>query len=213
MDLKNFTAKLVEFSVNFKDELNVLDGQIGDGDLGNTIVQGTKALQKITNEVTFDQWLVIAGKEFRKAAPSTMGILLSSALIHAGKSLGKNKELTLYSNSYWLLLQKEMINEIKKRGGAKEGDKTILDSFIPAMKAFEENVDSTLESALEKAMSEAKKGAENTKGMISKTGRSSWLGERANMYVDGGAWLCYLMYEFLYNYLKNVTIKVGCRNE
>ncbi|MFS0646084.1 dihydroxyacetone kinase subunit L [Siminovitchia sp. 179-K 8D1 HS] len=215
MSLKKITRSYLDFAHQIKDELNNLDGKLGDGDLGNTVLNGAKAIYEVALESdSLQTWFVEGGKAFRRAAPSTMGILLASALIKAGKKMSTEQmdenSLTVKN---WGTLQREMVNEIQKRGGARIGDKTILDSLIPAVEAFEENEDENALNALQSAKEKAKVGAESTKGMKSKTGRSSWLGERANEHVDGGAWLCYLTYEFLFNNLQECVDKGGEIND
>lgn len=206
MGITNIVQNYLTFAHEMKDELNRLDGNIGDGDLGNTIVSGANALYEtaLQNDESLETFFMEGGKAFRRAAPSTMGILLASALIKAGKKIAdaqmNEKSLTIKE---WGILQREMANEIQRRGGAKVGDKTILDAFIPAIEEFEKNENDNIVSALCSATEKAKEGAEKTKGMESKIGRSSWLGERANEHIDGGAWLCYLTYDFLCEYINH----------
>lgn len=199
MKLQHFSLRFLQFAKEIRDELNSLDGQVGDGDLGNSIVNGANALHVTASKVSsIQEWFKVGGVALRQAAPSTIGILLSSALIKASKIDFHKQDII----EYWIKVQEVMINEIKTRGGAEKGDKTILDSLIPAYYAFKESKDESIVSALEQAYISAKLGAEKTKGMKSKTGRSSWLGERASEHIDGGAWFCYLTYEFIYNLIK-----------
>ena len=198
MDFKRISPLLVEFAERNKEKWNELDGAQGDGDLGVTILLGSQALAESAHTCSsVKEWFQVGGKALRKAAPSTMGILIASALIAASKSIpeGKN-ELALED---WVMIQQCMAEEIQKRGGAKLGDKTVLDAFIPAIQVFGEAVRNgkELDQVLMEAAMAAKQAAEETSSMVSKIGRSSWLGERAQGNIDGGAWVCYQLYEFL----------------
>lgn len=202
--LKTLAKQFNQFAQKIKDELNQLDAAQGDGDLGVTIVNGAKALAETTKKAdSISDWFLQGGKAFRKAAPSTMGILLASALIKVGKEY-QDKEDSTYTLKDFADIQNIMIQEIQSRGGAKLGDKTILDAFIPASEKFSESINMTddLTTALKLAATSAKNSAENTKELEPKTGRSRWLGKRSKGKIDGGAWFCYLTYQFLYESVK-----------
>jgi dihydroxyacetone kinase len=78
---------------------------------------------------------------------------------------------------------------IMKLGGAKLGDKTMVDALAPAVKALEEagKAGSSLREAFEKAAEAARRGADATKEMIAKKGKASYLGEKTLGYPDPGA--------------------------
>jgi 4-hydroxy-tetrahydrodipicolinate synthase len=185
-----------------KDELNRLDGLQGDGDLGVTAELIAEAIEETAEVCTnLKEFLLSAGENVRKKAPSTMGILLSFALRGAGRTIDEDATPT---PDTIILIQDAMINEIKKRGDADLGDKTILDAFIPAYKIYRDVIlkGETPQRALKQAASAAKEGAELTRNLIPKTGRASWVGERSLGEMDGGAWLCYLIYQAFYEISK-----------
>jgi phosphoenolpyruvate---glycerone phosphotransferase subunit DhaL len=207
LTLRELGELIEKFAEQVKSKLNQLDAAQGDGDLGATIYNGGIALNETS--ITCDsiqEWFEVGGKKVRKAAPSTMGILLASALIGVGKRLEKGQ--TQLNVEDWIIVQETMIQEIQKRGGAQLGDKTILDALIPASEAFslaiKEGKD--LEAALKSAALTAKSSAEATAQLDSKIGRSSWLGERAKGNIDAGAWFCYLSYEFLAKVIKEESV-------
>lgn len=208
MDFKKISPLLVEFAERNKEAWNKLDGAQGDGDLGVTIVLGAEALAESAASChTVKEWFEIGGKALRKAAPSTMGILIASALISAGKSLDSEKMVLTLED--WIGIQNCMVEEIQKRGGAKLGDKTVLDALIPAVQVFISCVDDgkSVQQILTETTDIAKQSAESTASLVSKIGRSSWLGERALGNVDGGAWVCYQLYEFILDFMKNAEHK------
>jgi phosphoenolpyruvate---glycerone phosphotransferase subunit DhaL len=200
MNFKEFAPLLVHFAVENKDKWNQLDGAQGDGDLGVTIFLAAQALEENAEACnSMKEWFIVGGKALRKAAPSTMGILLASALIAAGKSIEEDKDH--FALEDWAFIQQNMIDEISKRGGAKLGDKTVLDAFIPAAQAFSNGINRGLNlvEILTDVTDVAKHAAESTANLVSKIGRSSWLGERAQGNIDGGAWVCYQVYSLLLN--------------
>ena len=71
-----------------------LDSVVGDGDLGLTMSDGfTAAFEeaKASPETDLGKLLYVAGKKMSTAVPSTMGTLMASGLMQAGKVM-KGKE-------------------------------------------------------------------------------------------------------------------------
>jgi 4-hydroxy-tetrahydrodipicolinate synthase len=192
---------LFDMAKELKEEFNRLDGVQGDGDLGVTVELIAAALEETAVEaVTLKELFVKGGEKVRKKAPSTMGILVSFALSAAGRFLTEDAAPTPETLS---LIQDVMIRELKKRGEAEVGDRTILDAFVPAAQAFLAAVadGGTTLDALKEATLAAQAGAEATRNLVPKTGRASWTGTRSLGEVDGGAWLCYNVYQkFLESY-------------
>jgi len=74
-------------------------------------------------------------------------------------------------------------------GGAKIGDKTLMDAVIPAQEAYQAAVDAgaSLQEALKKMADAAEKGKDSTVDLVAKIGRSARLGERSRGVLDAGA--------------------------
>ena len=81
------------------------------------------------------------------------------------------------------------LEKIMRLGGAKPGDKTMVDALEPAVKDIEaSSISSTdIKAAMESMVKAAKKGAESTRDMVSLKGRSSYAGERSIGHEDAGA--------------------------
>ena len=190
-------AAIRELARISKDELNRLDGVQGDGDLGITVELIAEAVYQAAQESRdFKTWLTMSGLLVRRKAPSTIGGLISFALTAAGRSLPEGAQPT---PGTLVEIQRQMIEEIRKRGVADRGDRTVLDAFIPAFEAYRDCAltGETTRLALEKVIEAALEGAQSTRNLIPRTGRASWIGERAIGEVDGGAWLCYKVYQTL----------------
>lgn len=78
----------------------------------------------------------------------------------------------------------EAITEV---GGARPGDKTMIDAIAPAVTALEEATDVALEAALGQAADAAANGAESTREITAKRGRASYVGEASRGVIDPGA--------------------------
>lgn len=68
------------------------------------------------------------GLSIIRAAPSTMGTLLGSALLGAGKALSGREQL---DGTGFALLFRSMAEAAAERGNAGEGEKTLLDVLFP----------------------------------------------------------------------------------
>ena len=86
-------------------------------------------------------------------------------------------------------LLQSAVDGIQKTGGAKLGDKTLLDALIPATESLKiSSTDGTeLFEAMRKSAKKALKGAEKTKEIVASKGRASYVGERSIGHPDAGA--------------------------
>jgi len=182
-----------------KEKIRRLDSACGDGDLGITINKGLKAveevLQGLENEAPdLGKVLKKAGMAFNNKAASTFGVFFATACMKSSKKIqGKTKlKLRDIANIF-----EASVNSIKERGGAKVGDKTILDALVPASKSIQNSLNNkeSIPKAFQRAAQAAKKGAENTKGMQPKTGRAKQLGDQATDIQDPGATVIYFFIE------------------
>lgn len=168
-----------------------LDGMSGDGDLGITAVKLSGALSKMAqSEITDPGTLFMkTGMEMNKQAPSTMGTLLAAGVMSLGKQFKGKTGLT---DEDLAVIPQLLASEIMKRGKASLGDKTVLDALLPMADAVQETFSETgdIKEAYRKGANAAETGAEQTRGMIAKTGRASWIADRTKDNLDGGAVLC-----------------------
>ena len=80
-------------------------------------------------------------------------------------------------------------------GKASPGDKTLIDTLSPAVRAIEaaQKEGKSLAGALADFEQAAKRGMESTKDMLAKMGRASRLGQRTIGHQDAGATSCYFI--------------------
>jgi dihydroxyacetone kinase-like protein len=170
------------------DYLTSLDQAIGDGDLGINLSKIADALAAYAEDTPHDdigKFLSGAGMAANRAGPSTMGTLLATALMRAGKAVKGKGELTPDALA-------EMFTEadtgIQERGRAGPGDKTIVDAIHPARIAFGDALAEGvgLEEAGVRALRAAEEGRDQVTPLRSQVGRASWVGERTEGKVDPG---------------------------
>lgn len=171
-----------------RDELIRLDGVAGDSDLGLTMTDGFAAARDAV--AAFDgtdtgKLLYTGGKAIMGHAPSSLGTLLGSGFLEAGKQLRGRDELPLSeAHRFFQALE----DNIMSRGGSKVGDKTFLDGIDPAIRILASADWSAGEAqVLRQAADAAAAGAENTKNMIARHGRMAIRGEDSIGMLDPGA--------------------------
>ncbi len=165
-----------------------LDQAMGDGDMGITLSRIADALLLYSSDTPTDdlgKYFLGAGMAANRAAPSTMGTLLATALMRMGKEVKGKSELSAQDLS---LMFAAADTGIQERGKAKLGDKTIVDAIHPASETFAAALSAgePLEQAGAAALQAAKDGRDSVTPLRSKIGRASWVGERTEGRVDPG---------------------------
>ncbi|AZO93309.1 dihydroxyacetone kinase subunit DhaL [Halocella sp. SP3-1] len=179
-----------------------LDSVMGDGDLGLTMCKGFDSAVEAIESYDGDdigQGLLKISMSMSNAA-GTMGILLASAIMSAAKA-SKGKEILEADDLVEMAYA--AIEGIKKRGKAKVGDKTILDSLVPAAEALDVAVKEgkELPEAYRAAAEAAAEGVEKTKEMVSQFGRAHYYGEKSRGNQDPGATAALLICQAISDYL------------
>ncbi len=202
---------LTEDLVSREEDLRALDAALGDGDLGITVRAGFNAACKslggppLNNAAAEDigAALAAAGPAFMNANGSTMGTLMGTALMRAGKAVRGQTSLNLADAARMCRAAAE---GIQQRGKAKLGDKTILDALFPAVEALEaaeaEGGVSCAQAFL-RAAGAAQTGVDHTTPLQSQVSRASWLQERSKGRPDPGASLCTMIFVSLAHRLSN----------
>lgn len=170
------------------DYLTSLDQAMGDGDTGITlskVADGVLAYLQANPISDIGKFLGAAGMAANKAAPSTMGTLLATALMRTGKEVMGKTEI---SRQDVAAMFKAADLGMQERGKAKPGDKTIIDALHPAYEAFAAAIEqgASLAEAGAKALTAAELGRDSVTPLRSKIGRASWVGERTEGQVDPG---------------------------
>ncbi|WP_138900731.1 dihydroxyacetone kinase subunit DhaL [Streptomyces albidochromogenes] len=160
--------------------LTELDSAIGDADHGSNLQRGFAAVAAALDKeppATPGAVLALAGRQLISTVGGASGPLYGTLLRRTGKALGDDAEVTPGRLAAALGAG---VDAVAQLGGAKAGDKTMLDALIPAVRALGE-------SSFGAARSAADEGAVATVPMQARKGRASYLGERSIGHQDPGA--------------------------
>ena len=172
-----------------KDFLCDLDGEVGDGDHGVSMTIGMRAVRRAMDDLppnpTVQDAFQAASDAYAVEVGATIGPLYEVAFAAAADaSAGKNDVSTVDD---WVEIYQAMFNAIQHLGGAELGDKTLLDSFHPAIQKLASLTGQDLTSALQETALTARQAAEATKDLKPMKGRASRLADRAVGHQDAGA--------------------------
>jgi dihydroxyacetone kinase-like protein len=169
--------------------LTDLDSAIGDGDHGVNMDRGFKAVvEKLLSDS--DQDIGAIFKTVAMTLISTVGgasgPLYGTFFLHMGMESNGKLELNLQE---WTSAVNSGINGVIRRGKANPGDKTMIDSMLPALEALKNALrdGDSVADALAEAAKAAESGVKATIPLVAKKGRASYLGERSAGHQDPGA--------------------------
>ncbi|MCD8352501.1 MAG: dihydroxyacetone kinase subunit L [Planctomycetaceae bacterium] len=185
---------LVETIQKNKAYLSEIDGAIGDGDHGINMNKGFSLYQEryADRQADVSTALQDLGRILLTEIGGSMGPIYGTFFIDMAKACRDAAEIDAELFSAMLGAALEGVQEL---GDAKRGDKTLLDTLIPAREAFAESLkaDACFTACLEAMRTAAKAGWKSTKEMQARIGRASRLGERSIGTVDAGATSCLLI--------------------
>ncbi len=168
------------------DMLNELDSAVGDGDHGHTIARAFLAAEKATQGAYTDLGRLFdtAAEALAVSAGGAIGPLLAAFFAEGGVVFRGEVDADTKTVTAFLAGGSAAVQDI---GGAKPGQKTMIDALALAVDAMEKHVDDELPSALNVAAAAAERGAISTQEMVAGHGRARFLGERSRGYQDAGA--------------------------
>ncbi len=170
-----------------QDLLTKADQAIGDGDHGIGMSRGCEAVRnKLSAEppATPGAAFSAAGIAMMMSVGGSSGAIFGTLFSAMGKRLG---DAPLLTASLWADAIADGMAAVQKRGGAKVGDKTLIDALAPAVEAAREHAGEDFDRALALTAEAAVAGAEKTKALVATLGRAKTLGERCIGHVDPGA--------------------------
>lgn len=190
--------KMIDAIKENKQYLSDIDGLIGDGDHGINMNKGFQMCREELEKNPGD--LAHSAKTLSKILMmkigGSMGPLYGKLFRGFAKELDGKAEIGIEEMGAAL---EGMLTQIQMISPAKPGDKTLMDTLVPAVEAYKraeaEGQDFT--GALEEMKSAAKTGRDSTKNMVAQLGRASRLGERSRGVLDAGATSCCLLLEVL----------------
>jgi len=169
--------------------LTKADQAIGDGDHGVGMARGFKALRsELGKELpgpNLASLFKAGGRAIMMTSGGASGVIFGSFFIGCAKRLNAD---SLDARSFALALAGGL-DEVRARGNANPGDKTMIDALLPAVEAAHVAAErgESLDDVVADAARAAVEGVEATKSMIAMTGKAKSLGNRSLGFVDPGA--------------------------
>jgi phosphoenolpyruvate---glycerone phosphotransferase subunit DhaL len=164
-----------------------LDGLAGDGDFGTSLATGFKVIKAElpgTDKSAIGAMLLKISMVCSKHVGGSSGPIWGTGFMKAGMA---SKGLTEVSLPQLTDMVGAAVEGIMARGGAKLGDKTLLDALIPIHEKMKEMAGSDDPAAVLAAVTaEADKAIDATRSLVAHRGRASQVGQRSADTPDPG---------------------------
>ena len=172
--------------------LSEIDGKIGDGDHGINMSKGFRLAGERLSGAGLAQGFATLGDTLLSDIGGSMGPLYGTFFTEMADALDGAERIDAGRFAAMLRAGVETVADL---GGAKPGDKTLMDVLVPAQAAFDAALGRGEDfAACLGAMKEAAAaGLESTRDMVARIGRASRLGERSRGTLDAGAASCNLL--------------------
>lgn len=168
-------------------ELTEMDRVTGDGDLGVSMARAARAVQDAVSSYPLDDipaTLKALGHTLRRELGGSSGPLYGALFLRCGSVLERFGATGL---TQWAEALEQGSRAISELGGAKPGDRTMLDALDPFVKTLRQAKGGNARAAMLAAVEASERGVEATAQMKPKLGRSSYLGNRVLGHPDPGA--------------------------
>ncbi|MFK0206152.1 dihydroxyacetone kinase family protein [Agrobacterium sp. NPDC090283] len=186
--LRSAAGLVAEAMIAAEPKLTQLDSVTGDGDLGTSMVRGAEAILALpkTSFGDVSDGLMAMANAMRKAIGGSSGPFYAKGLMRASRHLAGIEQPTARQMAEAFTAAVAAVSEL---GGAKPGDRTMIDALHPAAETFRDKLaaGASTEEAWRSATAAGVAGAEATASMMPRLGRASYLGERAVGHPDAGA--------------------------
>lgn len=166
-----------------------LDAVAGDGDFGYSLARGFEIVKQDWD--SYDRtdggvFLTKVAMTISARIGGTSGPIWGTAILRVGTNL---KGKPTFEAADVIKGLRAAVEGIKARGKAELGDKTLLDSLVPAIDTLEEqiNAGASAADAVAAMAVTARQAADDTAKLQARRGRASYTGERSIGSVDAGA--------------------------
>lgn len=174
--------------------LSELDGAIGDGDHGINMSKGlTLAGEQLgAANYSLSEALDTLGMTLMMEVGGAMGPLYGTFFVEMASACQGHEEIDARLFGTMLQAARDAVGSL---GNAQVGDKTLMDTLIPAVEAYHEALDrgARFSEALDAMSLAAERGKDSTRDLVAQLGRASRLGERSRGHLDAGATSCWLI--------------------
>ena len=192
--IKDIFIKIADVLIENKNYLTELDAAIGDADHGINMARGFKKVKEKIEDDSFknnSDLVKTVAMTLISTVGGASGPLYGTAFLNISKIIPDSD----FDIDSFIKIGETIIEGIQKLGKAQQGEKTMLDTIIPAVNALRESKVKglSLERALEECKKAAEEGMKATIPLLATKGRASYLGERSKGHQDPGATSSYLI--------------------
>ena len=173
--------------------LDDLDRRSGDGDFGSNLLPAIEGALEGGGALSPGRAFTVLGRACM-AAGGTSGPLFGVWFRELGRAGGDEPAVGLGELAVGAAAG---LDAVCKLGGARLGDKTMVDAMDPAAAALTSAHErgETLYAALDEAAAAARAAAQGTATLLAKRGRASYVGEASRGVEDPGAVAVALFFE------------------
>ncbi len=183
---RDFLTRCCEHLIQAEADLNALDAKTGDGDTGSTLAGAARALIQAMDRLPLadhTQLYRAIGLELSQTMGGSSGVLLAIFFEAMGDAASGGLPLPQALRAG--------LNRLCEIGGAKPGDRTLVDALSPALDALDQGMGAAARAA--------RQGAELTATMTqAKAGRAAYVSARQLVgHTDPGAEAVARLFEHL----------------
>ena len=185
-----------------RDRLTKADQDIGDGDHGVGMARGFAAFDEATGKEagSISELFRNCGKALMMTSGGASGVIFGTLFQGAGRDLTRD----VFDVEAFVAALEGGLKAVQDRGKAKVGDKTMVDALAPAVEAARKGLNdgASLEEVAEVAAKAAASGADASKGLVAKVGKSKGLGDRTVGFIDPGALTTSILLHSMYETIR-----------
>lgn len=192
-----------QYIIDKEPYLTEIDSVIGDGDHGTGMKRGFSAVKKLLTSVEYKSMTQLAKAvsiELIRSMGGASGVIFGTMFFGGISNLPDAESADISQIAAYF---KEGEKAIEKRGKSSPGQKTMLDALYPAVCAMDAYEGDDVTEFFRQAWSAAAGGAEESRNLISRKGRSSNFGDECIGLPDPGAMSTSFIFEAMYNTVKN----------
>lgn len=180
--------------------LSEADRNLGDGDHGLGMKRGMEAVkEKLAGDVeSVEKAFAATGMAMMSSMGGASGAIFGTLWRNGGKALAGREAFDAQGLAD---LIKAGLDGVMARGGAKPGDKTMIDALHPAMLKAQEVAALPLNEAITAVAQAASDGRDASKAMIATMGRAKTLGEGSIGFPDAGACSVAVIFDAMRDYV------------
>ncbi len=180
--------------------LSQADRDLGDGDHGLGMERGMNAVkEKLAGDVeSIEKAFSATGMAMMSSMGGASGAIFGTLWRNGGKALAGRDSFDAQGLAD---LIKAGLEGVMARGGAKPGDKTMIDALHPAMLKAQEVTSLPLNEAITAVAQAATDGRDASKAMIATMGRAKTLGEKSIGFPDAGACSVAVIFDAMRDYV------------